>query len=236
MFALLVLSVLQAQQRDLPQPRVVTPAAAVGQPPSDATVVFNGKDLSGFRSANGGAAGCTVAKGEIHCRTGSGDIYSVETFTDAQIHLEFAIPDMPGQKGQMKGNSGVYLHSCYEVQLLDSYQNPTYADGTLGAVYGFSPPLVNAARKPAEWQSYDIVFRAPRCDAAGAVSEPGRVTVMLNGVLVQDHVPVAKAGPGCQHRNLCEPGPLRLQDHSGFPGAPDTLLKFRNVWMRKQLR
>lgn len=170
---------------------------------------------------------------DVPCRTGSGDIISGETFLDAQIHIEFAVPYMPDQKGQMRGNSGVYLHSCYEVQILDSYQNPTYADGSLGAVYGFSAPMVNAARKPGEWQSYDILFRAPRCDTSGAVTEPGRATILLNGVFVQDHVAIAKKGPGCQLENICGPGPIRLQDHSGFPGAPDTAMRFRNLWFRR---
>lgn len=218
---------------DGPQPRVVTAAATAAQPPSDAIPLFNGKDMSGWRTASGAPAQCQVADGEISCRTGSGDILSEETFGDAQLHLEFAVPHMPAEKGQRKGNSGVYLHSCYEVQILDSYQNPTYADGSLGAVYGFSAPMVNAARKPGEWQSYDILFRAPRCDTSGSVSEPGRVTILLNGVFVQDHVPVAKKGPGCKLDNICGRGPIRLQDHSGFPGAPLTVMKFRNLWLRK---
>jgi hypothetical protein len=140
---------------------------------------------------------------------------------------------MPNQKGQLRGNSGVYLHACYEVQILDSYQNPTYADGSLGAVYGFSAPMVNAARPPELWQSYDILFRAPRCDAGGSVTQPGLVTVLLNGVLIQDRVSIAKKGGGCRLENICQAGPLLLQDHSGFKDAPDTLMKFRNLWIRK---
>lgn len=226
--------VLAAQQKDDgPQPRVVTPGAAAASAPSDAVSLFNGKDMSGWRTASGEPAKCAVSGGEMSCRTGVGDIVTEETFGDAQIHLEFAVPHMPEHKGQMRGNSGVYLQSCYELQILDSYQNPTYANGSLGAVYGFSAPMVNAARKPGEWQSYDILFRAPRCDASGAVSEPGRVTIMLNGVFVQDHVAIAKKGPGCQLENICSRGPLRLQDHSGFPGAPLTTMKFRNMWLRK---
>lgn len=223
---------LAGQQQPGPQPRVVTPGAGSAAP-SDATALFDGRDLSGWRTEKGEPAKCTVSNNELACRTGAGDIVSTETFQDAQIHVEFAVPSMPEQKGQMRGNSGIYLQSCYEVQILDSYENPTYANGSLGAVYGFSAPMVNAARKPGEWQSYDILFRAPRCDASGAVSEAGRVTILLNGVFVQDHVAVAKKGPGCKLENICSPGPLRLQDHSGFPGAPVTVMKFRNIWLRK---
>lgn len=215
-----------------PQPRVVTPGGAA-QAPSDATLLFNGKDMSGWRTNDGGPGKCTVSNGEMGCRTGVGDIISEETFRDAQIHIEFAVPNMPNQKGQLKGNSGVYVHSCYEVQVLDSFENPTYADGALGAIYGISAPMVNAARQPEQWQSYDMIFRAPRCDASGALSEPGRLTILLNGVLIQDHVAITKKGPGCRHENICQPGPIRLQDHSGFRDAPDTLMKFRNIWIRK---
>lgn len=222
----------QQKKGDGPQPRVVTPGDAA-KPPSDAVVLFGGKDLSGWRNLKGEPSGCSVANGEMVCRTGAGDTVSTQTFLDAQIHLEFAVPHMPEQKGQMRGNSGVYVHACYEVQVLDSYQNPTYADGSLGAIYGTSAPMVNAARKPDEWQTYDMIFRAPRCDAAGSVSQPGQLSILLNGVLIQDHVPITKKGPGCRHENICQAGPILLQDHSGFPGAPDTSMRFRNIWIRK---
>jgi hypothetical protein len=169
----------------------------------------------------------------MHCRTGAGDIFSREKFSSAQIHLEFAVPHMPEQTGQLRGNSGVYIHSCYEIQVLDSYQNPTYPEGSCGAIYGFSAPMVNASRPPEQWQTYDIIFHAPRCDALGSVSQAGSITLLHNGVLVQDRVPIARPGPGCTQSNICEPGPLRLQDHSGFPGAPDTTMKFRNIWIRR---
>jgi hypothetical protein len=219
---------------DGPQPRVVTPAATPGQPPSDAVVLFNGKDMTGWKTREGTPGKCGVANNEIHCKTGVGDIISEETFKDAQIHVEFAVPLMADQQGQRRGNSGVYIHSCYEVQILDSHNNPTYVNGMLGAVYGFAAPMVNAGRKPNEWQSYDLLFRAPRCDASGTMTKPGMLTVILNGVLVNDNIPIDKSGPGCRlHENICEPGPIRLQDHSGFPNAPETLMKFRNIWIRK---
>lgn len=215
-----------------PQPRVVDPGEQ-GKPPSDAVILFNGRDMTGWTTAKGEAAKCSVANGEMACRTGVGDIYSGTRFRDAQIHIEFAVPHMPNQHGQMRGNSGVYVHSCYEVQVLDSFENLTYADGSLGAVYGISAPLVNAARRPEQWQSYDMLFRAPKCDSAGAVSDPGRITILLNGVLIQDNVAITKKGPGCQLENICGEGPIRLQDHSGFKDAPDTTMKFRNIWIRK---
>ncbi|MBI3209537.1 MAG: DUF1080 domain-containing protein [Candidatus Solibacter usitatus] len=222
----------RAPRSDGPQPRVVSPGGP-SQAPSDASILFDGKNMSGWRTRDGGPAKCTPENGEMVCKTGSGDIYSVEKFKDAQIHLEFAVPHMPAEKGQRRGNSGVFLHSCYEVQILDSFENPTYADGSLGGLYGVSAPMVNAARKPGEWQSYDMIFRAPRCDTGGNLTEPGRLTALLNGVLVQDHVAITKKGSGCRHDNICDAGPLRLQDHSGFPGAPVTVMKFRNVWIRK---
>lgn len=224
-----------AQQDPGPQPRTVTPGPAIPftSPPSDAVLLFNGRDMTGWVTADGAPAKCKVSSGEMECATGVGDIYTTELFSDAQIHIEFKIPHMPGHSGQRKGNSGVYLQGCYELQVLDGYQNPTYADGTVGALYGFAPPFVNASRKPEEWQSYDIVFRAPKCSRDGSLSEPGSATVFLNGILVQQNTRLGRKGAGCRKDSLCGPGPLRLQDHSGFPGAPVTVMKFRNIWLRK---
>ncbi len=210
------------------QPRVVTPGDAT-RPPSDALIAFNGRNMDGWLTADGKPAGCAAADGVMACTSGVGDIVTAEKFKSAQLHLEFNVPSMPEQKGQMRGNSGVFLHGKYEIQILDSFENPTYAHGSLGGLYNQAPPLVNAARKPGEWQRYDIVFRAPECDAEGKVTRKAVVTVLLNGVLVQDGVAIDasdKLGAGC------EPGPLRLQDHSGFPGAPVTTMRFRNIWWR----
>lgn len=207
------------------QPRVVTPGAGA-QPPSDAILLFNGQDMSGWLKPDGSPSGCTAAGGEMICRTGAGDALSAAKFKSAQIHLEFLVPDMPGQKGQLKGNSGVYIQGLTEIQILDGFQNPTYPTGVVGAVYDQHPPLVNAARKPGEWSSYDIVYRAPVCNERGQEVRPGALTVFLNGVLVQDHAPLRFK------RAMCGAGPLLLQDHSGFPGAPDTTMKFRNLWYR----
>jgi hypothetical protein len=210
------------------QPRVVEPGGA-GKAPSDAVVLFDGSGLSQWMTAKGEPAKCEVIAGAMACKTGAGDLYSKEKFRDAQIHVEFAIPLMAEQKGQLRGNSGVYLQARYEMQVLDSYNNPTYANGSLGALYGQYAPLVNAARAPEQWQSYDIVFHAPRCDAGGKVTRAGTVTAFVNGVLVQDHVEILKVPKECAQ----DEGPLMLQDHSGFPGAPVTVMKFRNVWFRR---
>lgn len=221
-----------AQKHPWPQPKVVEPGGH-GQAPSDAIVLFNGRDLTGWVRRDGSPARCTASDGVMVCRTGAGHIYSTEKFRDAQIHLEFLLPAMPERQGQLRGNSGVYLHGCYEIQILDSYRNPTYPEGAAAAIYGVSPPLVIASRPPHEWQSYDLVFRAPRCDANGALEKPGYLTLFHNGVLVQDHVEITRRGAGCRDHNLCEPGPLMLQDHSGFKNAPDTTMKFRNLWLRR---
>jgi hypothetical protein len=215
-----------------PPPPVVNPGDGA-RAPADAVALFDGTDVSGWKRRDGSPTGCAARDGVMVCNTGAGDAVSVETFRDAQIHLEFNVPYMPDQTGQLRGNSGVYLQGCYEMQILDSWENPTYADGSCGGLYGIAPPLVNASRKPGEWQSFDIVFRAPKCDGSGAVAEPGRVTAFHNGVLIHDQVAIGGAGPGCGNRNICEPGPLLLQDHSGFPNAPKTEMRFRNIWLRR---
>ncbi len=217
---------------ETPQPRVVAPGSG-SLPPSDAIVLFDGKSVDGWTGPHGQPPKCRALNGELVCRTGDGDLSSKEKFLDAQIHIEFQVPYMPNQKGQMRGNSGLFLQSCYEMQILDSFENPTYTDGMLGALYGFSAPMVNASRRPREWQSYDLLFRAPRCETPGKLSKPGKLTAYLNGVLVLDGVEIAKLGPGCLNTGICDPGPLRLQDHSGFKDAPDTTMKFRNIWVRR---
>lgn len=214
-------------QRDSTEGRVVTPGPTAGAPPSDAVVLFGGKDLSLWRSSKGnGPAGWKVENGEILTVTRAGSIYTEQKFGAGQFHLEYNIPHMPDQKGQRKGNSGVYLPSRTEIQILDGYRNPTYATGLVGAVYGEHPPAVNASRQPGEWQAYDIVYNAPVCDARGMVIQQGSVTIFLNGVLVQNHSRIRPQRIGC------EPGPLLIQDHSGFKDAPETPMRFRNIWFR----
>jgi hypothetical protein len=181
---------------------------------------------------------CTVADGVMSCRTGALDTQSAEKFSDAQIHVEFNVPLEADAHGQARSNSGIVLQGRYEIQILDSYQNATYANGSCGALYGQFAPEVNACRPPEQWQSYDMVFHAPRCAAGSTTPEPGSLTIFHNGVLIQDHVPVR--GRGCEIE-----GPLVLQDHGREAGrkiaenpgievgAPDTTTRFRNIWMRR---
>ncbi len=212
-----------------PQPPVVDPGKP-GQPPSDAVVLIRDNDSSEWVQGNDQPSKWPVENGVMTCKTGSGDVRSKRKFGSAQIHVEFAEPYMPEQKGQMRGNSGVYIQGRYEVQVLDSYQNPTYANGSAGALYSQYAPLVNASRPPTEWQTYDIIFHAPKC-TDGKMSAPGSLTILHNGVLIQDHVAVQKPTPGADPGSVCDPGPLRLQDHYD-PHVPDTPLRFRNIWVR----
>ena len=217
-----------AQQE--PQPRVVDPGKR-GAPPSDAIVLFDGKDMNEWTSEDGRPAAWPVSDGVMTCKSGTGDIYTKRKFGSAQIHVEFATPSMPNATSQARGNSGVYLQGRYEVQVLDSFDNPTYPNGSCGALYGKSAPLVNACRPPEQWQTYDIIFHAPACAADGTVTAPGTLTLLHNGVLVQDHVPINGVSGGAQKGSICEPGPLRLQDHF-HPDVKETFMRFRNIWYR----
>jgi hypothetical protein len=213
-----------------PQPQVVTPGdfstqESVGKPPSDAVVLFKGDDASEWRDEKGNPAKWKIENGDLI--EGKGDIFSKKEFGDVQLHVEFQCPPPKGHS-QERGNSGVFLMGKYEVQILDSYQNPTYADGTVGAMYGQHPPLVNAARPPGQWQVYDIVFHPPHFDENGKLKSPATATVFLNGVLVQDHQ--TYDGPTgwkiLGHYTPQPPtGPISLQDHGN-------VTRFRNIWAR----
>ena len=220
--------------RNRPHPAIITPGTAstqeeAGQPPSDATVLFGGKDLSAWVSAKGGPAPWKVGDGFFEAVAKSGAIETKQGFGDCQLHVEWAAPDPPHGEDQDRGNSGVYLMGLYEVQVLDSYDNVTYADGQASAVYGQYPPLVNAVRPPGQWQTYDIIFRRPRFDDEGKVLSPAYVTVLHNGVLTQDHV--ALTGPSTHkarppYKAHADKLPLSLQDH-------DHPVRFRNLWIRE---
>jgi hypothetical protein len=217
-----------------PQPPVIWPGwfstqEAPGEPPSDAIILFDGKDLSKWVSVkDGGPARWKVENGYMEVVAGTGDIQTVEEFGDCQLHIEWAAPAEVRGEGQGRGNSGVFLMGRYEIQVLDCYENPTYADGTTAAIYGQYPPLVNACRKPGEWQVYDIIWLAPRFDENGNLIRPAYVTVFHNGVVVHYHTPLF--GPTTHRATLpYQPhppvGPLRLQDH----GDP---VRYRNIWYR----
>ena len=217
-----------------PKPTVITPGTPstqdqAGTAPSDAIVLFDGKDLSKWEMVSGGPAKWTVEDGYFQVLPHSGMLKTKDAFGDCQLHVEFAEPVPAVGTGQGRGNSGVFLQGLYEMQVLDSYDNPTYADGGVGGVYGQYPPLVSAPRKPGEWQTYDIFFHGPRFDAGGKLLRKATVTLVLNGVLVQDHVEIM--GPTAHHARppytpTPEKLPLQLQDH----GNP---VRYRNIWIRE---
>ena len=217
-----------------PRPRIVEPGAASmpGKPPSDAVVLFDGTDLSQWvQRGRGGKIlkpAWTVENGYMEVVPRSGSLRTKESFGDVQLHIEWSSPSEPSGSSQARGNSGVLIMELYEVQILDSYENISYADGQAGAIYGQYPPLVNASRKPGEWQTYDIVFEAPRFDG-DELEKPAFVTVFHNGVLL--HHRKEMMGP-MRHRALTEYSPhapelpLLLQGH----GNP---VRYRNIWARR---
>lgn len=219
---------------DRPFPKVIEPGTAstqdaAGKAPSDAVVLFDGKDLSHWTTEKGAPATWDVRDGAIVIKAGGGSIVSKDKFGDCQVHLEFASPVPPKGRDQGRGNSGVMLFGRYEFQILDSFDNQTYADGQAGAIYGQYPPLVNASRKPGEWQTYDILFTAPRFKENGTLQSPAYATVLHNGVVVHNHT--ALLGPmkfrGLpQYSKHEDKGPILLQDH----GNP---VRFRNFWVRE---
>ncbi len=219
---------------DRPLPPVIEPGTAStqdapGHPPSDAIVLFDGKDLSQWLAADNQAAKWKVAGGHMEVMPHTGYIHTRQPFGDCQLHVEFSEPVPPVGESQERGNSGVFLMGLYEIQVLDSYQNKTYADGEASAVYGQFPPQVNASRPPGQWQTYDIVFHAPHFDKDGKVLRPARVTALHNGLLVQDNVELS--GPTAHHdrpayKATPDKLPLSLQDH----GNP---VRYRNIWIRE---
>jgi hypothetical protein len=211
------------------EPAIVTPGATNAAPPSDAVVLFDGRDLSHWRSADGSAAKWSVKGGYVEVAAGTGAISTKEQFGDAQLHIEWATPAVVKGEGQERGNSGVFLMDHYEIQVLDSYDNKTYYHGQAGSVYKQYAPLVNASRKPGEWQTYDIIFHAPRFDEQGKVVDRARVTVLQNGVLIQNNVEIYgntyNDRPALYTPHSSEL-PLTLQDH----GNP---IRYRNIWIRR---
>jgi hypothetical protein len=234
--ALLPATVMAEQQwpqhsRERPAPPVVTPGAAVqASVPSDAIVLFDGKDLSKWRAKKDKApAAWKVENGSFVVVKGTGDIETAQGFGDCQLHIEWSAPSPAVGEDQDRGNSGVFFQGIYELQVLDSYRSATYPDGQAGALYGQYPPLVNPARPPGEWQVYDVVYRRPRFGADGKLVSPARMTAFWNGVLIHD----ARELMGPTTNKVRTPYsahadklPLSLQDH-GHP------VRFRNVWIRE---
>ncbi|WP_207435777.1 3-keto-disaccharide hydrolase [Sabulibacter ruber] len=209
-----------------PEPRKVTPGVN-NSAPSDAIVLFNGKDLSEWKAKGDGSdAKWQVKDGAF--TVGKGDISTKRQFNDFQLHIEWSAPDEVKGTSQGRGNSGIFLQDRYEVQVLDSYNNRTYSNGQAGSIYKQHRPLVNAMNKPTEWNVYDIIYTAPRFKEDGTLFSPARVTVLHNGVLVQNNTEIK--GP-TEYIGLPEYKPhgkasITLQDH----GNP---VSFRNVWIRE---
>ncbi len=218
------------------QPTVVKPGTPStqkksGKAPSDAVVLFDGTNLSKWRTGKGNASGWTVEDGTMVVppknTENGGDIWTRDEFGDCQVHIEWAAPTPPKGDSQERGNSGLFFFGIYELQILDSYENKTYPDGQAASIYGQQPPLANASRKPGDWQVYDIAFTAPRFKD-GKVEQPAYITVFHNGILVQNHVAILGTSG---HKTLASykphgaQGPLKLQDHNDP-------VRFRNIWVR----
>jgi 3-keto-disaccharide hydrolase len=224
----------KVHDRGRPLPPVVSPAesstqAQPGRPPGDAIVLFSGKDLTQWHSKDDKPTAWKVENGYLEVGAHGGDLWTRQSFGDCQLHVEWATPDPPKGEDQGRGNSGLYLMGLYELQVLDSYQNKTYADGQAAAIYAEFPPLVNVSRPPGQWQTYDIIFHGPRFGSDAKLLRPARMTVLHNGVLVQDNVELTgptdymKRPPYKAHP---EKLPLMLQDH-------DQPVRFRNIWIRE---
>ena len=212
-----------------------------GAAPSDAIVLFDGSNLDAWQSARSEEdAAWTISDGVLTVKNGAGSIKTRQTFADMQLHIEWSPTATIMGEGQSRGNSGIFLNSIFEVQVLDSWQNPTYVNGQAGAVYLQHAPLVNVSRPPGEWQSYYIIFKAPVYDAAGTLESPAFVTVFQNGVLVLNNVEIlgatyteepeyaTRCTPYGQTReqDCSGPMPLTLQDHG-------QVVSFRNIWLRE---
>ncbi|WP_137168627.1 3-keto-disaccharide hydrolase [Salinimonas lutimaris] len=209
-----------------PVPPKIT--ANAGEAPSDAIVLFDGTDLSAWESVKGGEANWTVKDGVLTVKPGTGDIKTKQSFCDVQLHVEWRAPKPEADmEGQQRNNSGVFLQQRYEVQVLDSFESKTYANGQAASVYKQSIPLVNATRPPEQWQEYDIIFNAPRFDGEKLMT-PATITVLHNGVLVQNHYELKGKtewiGEPSYEAHGC--APIQLQDHTNE-------VSFRNIWVRE---
>ncbi len=221
-----------------PVPKTVTPASQMGMPPSDAIILFDGTNLDSWHGEKGenAPAEWLIKDKTLEVNKKSGGIVTKQNFTDYQLHIEWKIPENISGEGQMRGNSGIFLASTgngdegYEIQILDSYHNPTYVNGQAGSVYKQGIPLANVSRKNGEWQTYDIVWRAPRFADNGSLKEVAYVTVFHNGVLVQNHFKLSgeTVYTGLPFYRKHGALPIKLQAH----GDPSEPISFRNIWIR----
>ena len=214
-----------------PQPKVVTPGdIKTNSAPNDAIVLFDGKDLSAWTHPDGTPAAWTVKNGVVTVDKSKGDIITKQKFGSCQLHIEWCVPkDIEGES-QARGNSGVFLQDTYEVQILDCYGNETYVNGMTGSIYKQTPPLVNAMRKPGEWNVYDIIYTAPVFKEDGTYLYRPYVTVIQNGIVLQNHTEIQGTTEyiGFPRTVRHGDGPIRLQSH----GDPSKPISFRNIWIR----
>jgi len=212
-----------------PVPKVVSPGKTSQDAPADAVVLFNGKDFSAWNGKGGKPVEWTISDGAMTVKGGSGEIISKQGFGDCQLHIEWRSPAVVKGEGQGRGNSGIFLMGKYELQVLDSYNNKTYSNGQAGSIYKQLVPLVNVSRAPGEWQTYDIIFTAPRFAADGRLQSQARITVLHNGVLVQNNQAI---WGGTEYIGIAEYKPhsmkesLVLQDHGDA-------VSFKNIWIRE---
>ncbi len=199
--------------------------------PSDAIILFDGKDLSAWENKDGEAAEWLVHDGVFTVKKGTGDIFTRQAFEDFQLHVEWLIPENISGENQARGNSGIFLQNRYEIQVLDNYQNSTYINGQAGSIYKQTPPLKNAMRPPGKWNVFDIIYTAPRFKEDGRLFSAARVTVIHNGVLIQNNTQITGHTPntGLPKYTAHGKGPIRLQDHRD-PSEP---ISFRNIWIRE---
>ena len=220
-----------------PEPKVVDPGNSLSDAPSDAIVLFDGSNLNNWIHKDGEPANWDLNEGYFTVKPGSGSILTKQSFGSCQLHIEFMTPSVIVSEGQGRGNSGVYFmedpdrpgDTGYEIQVLDSYNNRTYSNGQAGSVYKQHIPLVNASRKPGEWQTYDIIFKAPVFSESGNLESPAYVTVFHNGVLIQNNVQIqgyVKFIGYPEYRAHPSKLPIKLQDHSN-------LVSYRNIWVRE---
>jgi hypothetical protein len=216
-----------------PVPKLVTPGNTSSDAPSDAVVIYNGKNVDQLQKENGGAVGWKIDDdGALTVVKGSGNIATKQKFGNCQLHIEWRQPATIKGSSQSRGNSGIFFMGKYELQVLDSYNNPTYVNGQAGSIYKQHIPLVNASRKPGEWQVYDVIFTAAKFNADGSLQSPARITVLHNGILVQNNVEIKGNTEWIgqpKYTKTADKESIVLQDHGRDGGEP---MSYRNIWIR----